>query len=1009
MSNYHSIIHNYGEPQSNFNAELAIKALSYKQDRYDSNAAKIQETLANYGNIDFARPEDRENFYNKINNHIQNIEGLKGADLSNSSITSSITAHISKALDGETMKHVGITQGIRSYQKNLGELQKKDPNSVSETNHLDAVYTSGLDAYMSGESEDVDLNKLVVKPFVDHKANILKKANELKDLMPDSVVQFKNSEGQMVEKTVKTLTVPEWQEYLPRFYSQQDLDQMAINGRARFGWSDEEALKKAPEILEELNKRPQEAVDRLSIIINDPNETEERKERAQKSLDEAEKQITKNKSFVAEMKTATAIGSYFEQQSTTDAVAFAIGREPDLKYVKDHTLERELKAAEAKNQNNPLTDGINVVSGITDTDQYITDKAWYDAKLDSKRAWTQEVNNVLSSLDQTTQEQVKKNAQVIKADKEKDGIRITDAQALQEALFKTNLTIEQAAELQRKYDEHNAFTTAEANAQRAQEASVFSDPAKVKDFYENTVGQWFGKGIQMLGTDVKTYLRNKGVDDVESFQTFLNSEDSQEFRGAVNADIFLSDTKNIITTSPLDAKNLGEALTTDGRIDKFDKESLFLFNRFAASQGEDGLGLTDVLEFRVAEFKASGLLNFAAGPLGLINLALDPVGIGRGEVGWSKGRVLTEKEILDSLGDLQERMYVNIKPGAEKTKTGQALIKAIENKDFSKPSFLQIQATPDSHFYEDETIRKMLSYDENQKEFKKKLGIEAAAIQGMNMITVRLPETAAEANKDTRFKEAQALASSEIYTKGAPFDLEYGQTFRIRENLGEDSVTISQLREYSKTETGMDRGYEQITVSKKLLAEQAPTLFNSIELAQADKRVDFNRGKTKTSLPISYIGLQEETRMMDAIRYTGIGQNVAPFLSKDETRAALTQSFSESIYSPDAPRQYAQSFDLALNNAGEFRAEIVQEGGQAFINLKVGQTQKVNGRNQTTYKDVYKIPTYRAGSSEEIERMLYATPQIFLGVALTAIATDLEEGRIQAYERFNKAIQHLQQ
>lgn len=991
MSNYHSIIRNYGEPQSNFNAELAIKALSYKQDKYDANAAKIQEAMNQYGNIDFARPEDRQNFYNKINNHIENIEGLKGADLSSAAITNSITAHISKALDQETLKHVGYTQAYRQFGKEYAELQKKDPDAVSQTNYQDAVKMSGLDLYMNGESDDINTSMLRVNPYSDYQSNLLKKAQELKTLMPDQTVQFEDANGDMVERTVKTLTVAEWQKYLPQYLSQQDRDQMAIDGRALFNWDDEQAKARAKEMITEANVKPQENINRLSIIANDPNETEQAREQAQSLIDENQKQIDTNIRNISSFKTATQLGSYLMEQNVINTTAYAIGREPDIKYVKDHRNTTEIKAAEAKNQNNPLTSGLNVSSLFTNTGQEITDADFYKASNDAEIRWTQAVNSTLNSLDSNTQAQVKRNAQIIKAEREKDGVRITEAEALQEALFKTKLPVGQAAELQRMYDEHNAFTIAEANAQRAQEKSVFSDPSKVKDFYENTVGQWFGKGIQMLGTDVKTYLKSKGVKDVESFQTFLNSEDSQEFKGAVNSNMFLSNQSAVVGSH---VTNIGTALSTNGHIGRFNKENLFEFNRLVASLGEDGIGLTDILEFRAASLDVRGMLS--SGPLLPVPKYKDT------------GTVLTEQQVLDTLGDFQENMFVSLKPGAENTKTGQALIKAIENKDFAVPTNFNLRLTPDSHFYEDSTIRKMLSYDENQKGFKEKLGVEAAAIKGMNMVTVMIPETAAEVQKDARFKEAQSLVSSPSITGGTPFKLLYGQPIRIRENLGADSVTISQL-------TGATQGgklveqFNEVVIDKKLFSELAPTLSGSVELAQSDKRLDFNRGKTKTSLPISYIDLQDERTMMDAINYTGIGQNVAQFLSKDDTRASLMQNFSGSIYAPNAPRQYAQSFDLALNNAGEFRAEIVQEGGQAYINLKVGQTEKKNGRNQTTYKDVYKIPTYRAGSSEEIERMLYATPQVFLGVALTAIAADLEEGRIQAYERFQKAIQHLQQ
>jgi hypothetical protein len=165
MANYHSIIHNYGRPQSNFNQELALQALSYKQGRYDANAAKIQETLNAYGDIELARPEDREYLYERLNRLVNNINGLSTADLSSTNVTSGIMGHISKALDENVLKQIQNTQKIKSFQSQVQEIKKSKPDQYSDVNYQVALMKSGYVDYINGNTDD--LGDISYTPHVD--------------------------------------------------------------------------------------------------------------------------------------------------------------------------------------------------------------------------------------------------------------------------------------------------------------------------------------------------------------------------------------------------------------------------------------------------------------------------------------------------------------------------------------------------------------------------------------------------------------------------------------------------------------------------------------------------------------------------------------------------------------------------------------------------------------------------------------------------------------------------
>jgi hypothetical protein len=204
MSNYHSIIHNYGQPQSTFDANLAVQALSYKQGKYDANAAKIQEALNTYGNIELAREEDREYLYQRLNSLVNNIKGLKGADLASSNVTSQITGHISKALDERVIKQYGNTQKIKNFQAQMQEKQSKKPETFDEKNYAFALEQAGYQNYMSGEVDD--LGQLTYRDFVDlgkERKEIALNLNKFTDLIKRTTpegIYYVTKEGKRLDK-----------------------------------------------------------------------------------------------------------------------------------------------------------------------------------------------------------------------------------------------------------------------------------------------------------------------------------------------------------------------------------------------------------------------------------------------------------------------------------------------------------------------------------------------------------------------------------------------------------------------------------------------------------------------------------------------------------------------------------------------------------------------------------------------------------------------------------------
>src|SRR5690606_13580705 len=132
--------------QSTFDAGLALQALQYKQQKYDANAIKIEQTLNQFGiqMNQLVRPEDREHLYQNVNKLVNSIQGLHGADLGKRGVTQGIIGHISQALDERTITQLGNSAKIRNFQSQVQAAQESDKGTYSELNYRYAVQKSGL-------------------------------------------------------------------------------------------------------------------------------------------------------------------------------------------------------------------------------------------------------------------------------------------------------------------------------------------------------------------------------------------------------------------------------------------------------------------------------------------------------------------------------------------------------------------------------------------------------------------------------------------------------------------------------------------------------------------------------------------------------------------------------------------------------------------------------------------------------------------------------------------------
>ena len=197
MANYLSQPTKYGEPKSQFNAELASKVLQAKQGQYDINKARVDAVLGEYQNLEFINAEAKEDFYNNIQGVLNEVNSSNLRDLGDTSVADKILGSINKALTPETLKHNQIAKAYYASEKKWEKLFEKDPKLHDLGNKQYVERVSGINDYMqNGDYSKVNLGMLTNPiEYVDVEKEIKEGFQELKKLRGKEEHSWYDSEG----------------------------------------------------------------------------------------------------------------------------------------------------------------------------------------------------------------------------------------------------------------------------------------------------------------------------------------------------------------------------------------------------------------------------------------------------------------------------------------------------------------------------------------------------------------------------------------------------------------------------------------------------------------------------------------------------------------------------------------------------------------------------------------------------------------------------------------------
>lgn len=134
----------YAEYIEPVDMDLLLKAVTYKQGKYDLNKQRITNLVNQAIDMPFAKDEDREYFDSRMTGLINELNRYGAGDLSSDSRADYLVGFLSQAADESVANGVAGTLWKRQYDASAKKAREENPESFSDRN-----YQFGLQNYYS--------------------------------------------------------------------------------------------------------------------------------------------------------------------------------------------------------------------------------------------------------------------------------------------------------------------------------------------------------------------------------------------------------------------------------------------------------------------------------------------------------------------------------------------------------------------------------------------------------------------------------------------------------------------------------------------------------------------------------------------------------------------------------------------------------------------------------------------------------------------------------------------
>ena len=171
-------IDTYRDPEKLDITQLG-KAMTYKNQLYDSNVAQVQQLVNQYVGTDLLKPVDQQYLGERLNTLVKYVNSSGTRDWSKKTIPSKIGAYVSQALDENVGRAIASTKAYRVQDAEISEIKSKKPELYSAQNEWFAK--QDLERYIKSEKVGDSYNAQPYIPYTDVNKLLLENSSKLKD------------------------------------------------------------------------------------------------------------------------------------------------------------------------------------------------------------------------------------------------------------------------------------------------------------------------------------------------------------------------------------------------------------------------------------------------------------------------------------------------------------------------------------------------------------------------------------------------------------------------------------------------------------------------------------------------------------------------------------------------------------------------------------------------------------------------------------------------------------
>ena len=229
------------------NLQLAMGVANNLQSKYDANKAIVDATLAQYKGLRGLNDTDNAYIASQVSNIKNKIDSLGSLNLAHNTGRDTILNNMKSILADPIVQDILVSKAnYDSYNAEVSKIKEKNPEKYNDANYQYGLVVGGYKDYMDGKSKK--LGRMQYTPYKDLTEEHLKKLKVIKDLKGKRFIEEQAYDtsgqpipGQLIRKEIDGLTSNQIQSYFGSLITSEEMQQMKINGWAKFGQNETQA------------------------------------------------------------------------------------------------------------------------------------------------------------------------------------------------------------------------------------------------------------------------------------------------------------------------------------------------------------------------------------------------------------------------------------------------------------------------------------------------------------------------------------------------------------------------------------------------------------------------------------------------------------------------------------------------------------------------------------------------------------------------------------------------